>query len=116
MHARPVAIATALAFVSGVAAAQSNPRDGDSLAGKAYNWSLAVGGGQCREHWSFGIDNVVTITSGEEVTTSQFELSATTDSSMFELRTTRITATGFPIAKAMPMPQSGKPMRSISCS
>jgi hypothetical protein len=69
------------------------------LRGRMFSWSLAGEAaemGQCREEWSFGDDDTMTIFSGEEHVTKRIALRALSGPSMFELTQTRLTTNGRP--------------------
>lgn len=85
----------AIAFLAANAAAAA---DQDArLSGVTYDWRVTASGApQCREVWTFGADGVVTIVSGQEVTTQRYRLSASDDASMFVLDRTRLTSNGLP--------------------
>jgi hypothetical protein len=83
------------------------------LAGQTYSWSVAATGApQCHEEWAFGSDGVVTITSGQEITTQSYALSASEDPSMFVLDRTRLASNGLPDCLGSSDPSSGGTRRS----
>lgn len=90
---RAVLFAIACLAAGAAAAADQNAR----LAGMTFDWRVtARGAPQCREVWSFGADGIVTITSGQEITTQSYRLGASEDPSMFVLDRTRLTSNGLP--------------------
>lgn len=103
------AIACVAAIASAAAADDQNAR----LGGVTYDWRVtAAGAPQCRETWSFGADGVVTITSGQEITTQSYRLSASDDPSMFVLNRTRLTSNGLPDCEGRSDPSAGGERRA----
>jgi len=107
MKAALFAIACVGAIASAAAADDQNAR----LAGVTYDWR-AGGAQQCREIWSFGADGVVTITSGQEITTQSYRLSASEEPSMFVLNRTRLTSNGLPDCEGHSDPSAGGERRA----
>jgi hypothetical protein len=79
--------------LAGAAAAADSDRT--PLEGQDFDWSVASGG-QCHEHWAFGADGVMTITSGEEVTAHSYAVDSGYPAGMYRLQSTRITSNGQP--------------------
>lgn len=91
MRTAAIVILSALLFAGAAAAADESAR----VAGQNFDWRVASGG-ECRESWSFGADGVMTITSGQEVTTHSYTLSDGYSAGMYRLERTRISSNGEP--------------------
>lgn len=84
----------AFALVAASTAVAAAP---EILAGQRYSWRLAVSeGAQCVEDWRFGVDGVLSVTSGEEVTTHTYALRPSDDPGMHVLERTRLSSNGRP--------------------
>jgi hypothetical protein len=84
------------AVALGLAGAAIAADEGARVSGRVYDWRLAVSNGQqCEERWAFGESGVLTVTSGQEVTTNTYALSPA-EGSMFLLQSTRTAGNGLP--------------------
>jgi hypothetical protein len=97
--------ALALLIAALATAAHADAPAGDESArvvGTAYHWSLSVKGAPtCEENWTFAEGGVLTVVSGQEISTDDFTLAKVPDGSMFDLASTRRTTNAMPDCQGM---------------